>query len=463
LAEAIDFAYAGGLTRLLLGVHLLGQKSSYYMSIHQHIYVLSIFSGVLALEEVSNYTFANYINDFQRTYKPGSDEYQKRAAIFQERAAEVQKHNAVKSTWKKGINHLTDRTSEELSQLNGYKRWMRKAPEAPAASSFLQLGEESEFCASQRQKCDGGSQSCCSGLVCGTQGLCEEAAELPEEFDEWSRLPTANEIFHQGECGSCWAVAATAAIQLQAVINTGSQFHQVLSPQNMLSCTENPYECGGQGMCKGATGELGLAWLENVGTNGGLYPMSHQKYTAAPTPDSCPGAQSKSFLQVRSEAGVSIQGWKKIQENNAHEMMKHLVTVGPLVASVVGDPSLQSYSSGVIDQCPSPIIDHAVLMMGYGRDDEQGLKYWKIRNSWGTNWGEKGYFRLQRFYPGEEEPCEMDTDPAKGTACKDQPGPLGHYPAKQEVCGKCGILSDTAYPIGTRVPEWMLDSVSAPM
>merc|ERR1719265_1110795 len=337
---------------------------------------------------------------------------------------------------------------------------MRRAPEAPHPSSLLQLNDDSDSCSSQQQECTVGFQTCCSGLVCGAQGLCEEAVSLPEEFDEWSNLPTADEIYHQGDCGSCWAVAATAAIQIQAVINTDKQFQQVLSPQNMLSCTPNPYECGGQGMCKGATGELGLAWLSDIGSNGGLYPMSHQKYTAKPTPNSCPGAQAKSFLQAKSGAGalpgISIQGWKKIEENNAHEMMKHIVSVGPLVASVVGDPSLQSYSSGVIDKCPSPVIDHAVLMMGYGMDRNQDMKYWKIRNSWGTKWGEKGYFRLQRFYPDEEEPCDMDNDPSKGTACKDRPGPQGEYPASQKVCGKCGILSDTAYPIGTRVPDWML-------
>mmetsp|Transcript_126088 Transcript_126088/g.228874 ORF Transcript_126088/g.228874 Transcript_126088/m.228874 type:complete len:444 (-) Transcript_126088:42-1373(-) len=441
------------------------------MCVRQFFFVLSMTSAVLGLEEVSNYTFTNYIHDFGRTYEHGGDEYLLRAAIFKLRVAEIQAHNAAGHSWRKGVNHLTDRTAEELSQLNGYKRWMRSTPQAGdayvPASSFLQIASESSRgCSSHQQECTRGANTCCAGMICGAQGLCEKVEELPESFDEWSELPTAQDILVQGECGSCWAVAATAAIQLQAVRNTDGRFQEILSPQNVLSCTPNPFECGGKGMCDGATAELGLQWLESTGSKGGLYPMSYQKYTAKPTPDACPFAPAKSFLQANPSTsmkpGVSIRGWKKIEENSAHAMMQHLVAVGPVVASVVGDPSLQSYSSGVISECPSPVIDHAVLMMGYGKDQSSGLKFWKIRNSWGTKWGENGFFRLQRFYPEEEEPCEMDYDTAKGVACKDKPGPQGHYPASMKVCGKCGILSDSAYPIGTEVPEWLLDAASTP-
>merc|ERR1719379_2420317 len=88
------------------------------------------------------------------------------------------------------------------------------------------------------------------------------------------------------------------------------------------------------------------------------------------------------------------------------------------------------------------------------------MPYWNIRNSWGKNWGEKGFFRLQRFAGANngEEPCGWDTDPAKGVACKDKAGPDGKYPEKQRVCGSCAILTDTAYPIGVTVPEVLLET-----
>lgn len=50
------------------------------------------------------------------------------------------------------------------------------------------------------------------------------------------------------------------------------------------------------------------------------------------------------------------------------------------------------YKDGVFDGNCKPSINHAVLTVGYGSMD--GMKYWKVKNSWGEDWGEKGYFRL---------------------------------------------------------------------
>lgn len=52
-------------------------------------------------------------------------------------------------------------------------------------------------------------------------------------------------------------------------------------------------------------------------------------------------------------------------------------------------------------QCPEG-INHAVVMVGYGHDDEKDQDYWLLRNSWAEQWGEKGYFRYKR--DGEQGP-----------------------------------------------------------
>ncbi|CAF1257912.1 unnamed protein product [Rotaria sordida] len=58
-----------------------------------------------------------------------------------------------------------------------------------------------------------------------------------------------------------------------------------------------------------------------------------------------------------------------------------------------------SYSSGIFDVpgCnEKPLQNHAMLLVGYGRDQNTGLDYWKVKNSWGTRWGENGFVRVRR-------------------------------------------------------------------
>ena len=78
-------------------------------------------------------------------------------------------------------------------------------------------------------------------------------------------------------------------------------------------------------------------------------------------------------------------------------------------------------------------------LVGYGTDEAKG-DYWLIKNSWGPDWGENGFIRLKR------EPtavCGNNTTPAMGTACEED----GY--TVQKVCGMCGVLFDTSWPIGT--------------
>lgn len=75
-----------------------------------------------------------------------------------------------------------------------------------------------------------------------------------------------------------------------------------------------------------------------------------------------------------------------------------LGTIGPIIVNIISDP-LQLYAGGIYDDeeaCAGNFPNHAVVTIGYGT--ESGSDYWLLKNSWGTSWGESGYFRLHRNY-----------------------------------------------------------------
>jgi len=75
--------------------------------------------------------------------------------------------------------------------------------------------------------------------------------------------------------------------------------------------------------------------------------------------------------------------------------------------------------------------------------------YWIVRNSWSESWGEKGHIRIPRERSADKVECGLDTDSSKGSACEGGPKEI-------TVCGKCGILSDSSYPISGSI----IDSIN---
>eukprot|EP00928_Gymnodinium_smaydae_P015766 TRINITY_DN15842_c0_g1_i1.p1 TRINITY_DN15842_c0_g1~~TRINITY_DN15842_c0_g1_i1.p1 ORF type:complete len:567 (+),score=134.74 TRINITY_DN15842_c0_g1_i1:54-1703(+) len=402
---------------------------------------------------MTKYTFDEFKVDFGRTYQEGSAEHEHRRKLFEASLLEMREHNAQNLSYIKDVNHMSDLTEEEKKQKFGYNGRIRAEPRG---TSLLQ---REEACGAADMSCvsDQGPSPCCSGLVCGVMGVCEKAKQQVAEHDWTEVMPTAHQIIEQGACGSCWAMAAAAALEMMAHISAmreNKRFTKQLSPQSLLSCTLNERHCGGDNGCQGATAEVAYdsLWKQNRALKLGLLPLEYQPYTARADCD----ALDASMPSLRQQPGIRLKGYVALPNNNAEAFMNTLLTVGPFVASLAAN-GLHAYGGGVFPaKSLDWILNHAVIAMGFGKDKSLNMNYWKVRNSWGPDWGENGYFRLQRFYPDEPEPCGIDTKPEEGVACMDA---NGNYEKQQKVCGAGGFMYDSTYGVPEKVPDTFLEAV----
>lgn len=88
-------------------------------------------------------------------------------------------------------------------------------------------------------------------------------------------------------------------------------------------------------------------------------------------------------------------GFRELQQAVGH---------GVTYVSIYANQNFMNYKSGIFSdpRCSDDVTNHAVAVVGYDAD----MTYWKVRNSWGSNWGEQGYIRMQFSY-GNHGPCNI--------------------------------------------------------
>merc|ERR1712180_365720 len=178
----------------------------------------------------------------------------------------------------------------------------------------------------------------------------------------------------QGQCGSCVAFASMSSVETCFKKITG--VFGDYSEQQMVDC--------GYGDSNGAY----LKWAGD-----GLVKFSSElDYPYAGTNPSliCPDK-----ITVLDQ-GAQISGSYYTYGGDEELMKKMVYTHGAVVAGVWVNRDLQNYRSGIFSGCPDgqTRINHAISVVGYGT--ENGVDYWLIKNSWGTWWGDNGYFKLKR-------------------------------------------------------------------
>jgi len=187
-------------------------------------------------------------------------------------------------------------------------------------------------------------------------------------------------------CGSCWSFSATGNIEGQWALATKKLVG--LSEQNLVDCDHQCTTFENQQAC-------------DAGCEGGLQPNAYEyviKNNGIDTEDSYPyqGVDGTCAFSTKN-VGARIRNYTMISTNE-DQMAAYLVQHGPIAIAADAE-EWQFYIGGVFYLPCFTSLDHGILIVGYGVETDildQTMPYWIIKNSWGADWGEDGYLRVER-------------------------------------------------------------------
>ena len=206
---------------------------------------------------------------------------------------------------------------------------------------------------------------------------------LPKNFITTDKWPNCGSyVKSQGYCASCWAFSASEVLQDRYCIKKGFQVPE-FSVQELISCDYDNFNCEG--------GDLKQVWeyLESKGTvteecfpygnkNGGKLKRCTK---------TCDNGKAKSYIMSKY--------YKTFDTSNSDEIKLEIYENGPIMTGFEVYWDFLTYKSGIYTKSEDSefLGGHAVKIIGWG--EENGIKFWVAKNSWGYSWGENGFFRFK--------------------------------------------------------------------
>ncbi|KAG7336002.1 hypothetical protein KOW79_000695 [Hemibagrus wyckioides] len=284
--------------------------------------------------------------NWKRTYRKeynGLGEEEIRRAVWEKNMRLIESHNQEYElglhSYELGMNHLGDMTTEEVAE--------------------KLLGLQVPMDSDPMNTYTGDSEG-----------------KLPKSID-YRKLGYVTPVRNQGSCGSCWAFSSVGALEGQLMKTTGKLIN--LSPQNLVDCVTENDGCGGGYMTNA------FSYVKN---NRGI--DSEEAYPYVGEDQQC--------AYNKSGKAAECRGFKEVKKGSEYALASAIAKVGPVSVGIDAMQStFQFYKKGVYydPSCDKENINHAVLAVGYGATPK-GKKYWIVKNSWGEEWGNKGYVLMAR-------------------------------------------------------------------
>lgn len=324
---------------------------------------LIILSSILTLTNAFylNETFSTFLqfNQYYNKKYDNDEHFRNRYSIFEENFNKINKHNSEGHSWTMELNQFADLTSSEFKS----KTKCYDNPIPNLYTPHLKFNSDN-------------------------------IKDIPSEWD-WTEKGAVTPVKDQAQCGSCWAFSTTGSVE-------GAYF---LSSENLVSLSEQQLvDCSSSFGNQGCGGGLYTNSFEYIQQNG---ICSESSYSYSGTDGEC---------NKKCETITKIDSFINVEPENEDALLQSTLKQ-PISIAIEADQSVfQFYSSGVMDSVTCGTnLDHAVLLVGWGELD--GKKYWKVKNSWGSSWGDNGYILI------------------------------GRSVKKQKAVGICGILSLPSYPV----------------
>ncbi len=329
--------------------------------------------------------YYDYLRQFGKAYECKED-FPRRYALYSERRQEIDRFNADPSaTYVQGANLFTDLTdNERIATFLGvpekdddnFKDYEREAPDDNLIDGDLENiredAEQESFTANLL------NVDVFKKLVINFDFLCCKFNPfgVPCKKD-WQSLGKVSSVKNQGGCGSCWAFAAVAAVESSYLINYNCPLN--LSEQELVSCATSSW---GNFGCSGGWPHKALDYI--------IAKRNHKEinYPYTATNSVCTNPPFYKY-PIKSRTIVLPQ--------NRMDTFLQALNKRPIAVAFKVTGSFFNYKSGIYNPaadagCATPGINHAVLAVGFNIGC---FPFIRFKNSWGSGWGENGYFRMK--------------------------------------------------------------------